>query len=287
MTRRDALLMAAPGAFLLVVLMILPALAVLPIALTDWEFGKAGVAFAGLANFRELVADPRFLAALTHTVIYMLAVVPVTLLLGFLIANAIEGAGAFKSFYRAAHFLPVVATMAAMAIAWGALLHPTTGLLNQFLGLFGFAPRGWLQSETLVLPSLILIGIWQNIGFSVVMFLAGFKTIPQELVDAAAIDGAVRPLDRMRTVTLPLLGPIILFVAVITAKRALAVFDTVAVLTQGGPGHSSEVMLHLLYVESFERLRAGYGAAVTVVYLLLLLAVTGFQRVLDKRVHYR
>ena len=287
MTGRGIMMLAAPGAFLLVALMIVPALAVLPVALTDWDFGKGNIDFVGLANFIELARDPRFVAAFLNTGLYTLVVVPVTLLLGFAIANAIEGAGAMKPFYRAAHFLPVVATMSAMAIVWEALLHPTVGLLNQTLGLFGFAPRGWLQSEALVLPTLIAIGVWQNIGFAVVMFLAALRTIPRELLDAAIIDGATRPWDRLRAVVLPLIAPIALFITVITAKRALAVYDTVAVLTLGGPGHSSEVMLHLLYVESFEQLRAGYGAAITVVYLLMLLSVTGLQRALDRKVHYR
>jgi multiple sugar transport system permease protein len=287
MTGRGIRLLAAPGAFLLIALMIVPALVVLPIALTDWEFGKGHIAFIGLANFVELANDARFVAALANTSLYTIVVVPVTLLLGFAIANAIEGAGALKPFYRAAHFLPVVATMAAMAIAWETLLHPTVGLLNQAIGLFGIPPRGWLLDEDLVLPTLMAIGIWQNIGFAVVMFLAALRTIPQELLDAAAIDGATAPLDRMRTVVLPLIAPIALFITVITAKRAMAIYDTVTVLTLGGPGNSSEVMLHLLYIESFERLRAGYGAAITVVYLLMLLSVTGLQRALDRRVHYR
>jgi len=287
MTRSTALWLALPGLALLLVLMILPALAVLPVALTDWEFGKPGIGFAGLDNFRELAGDRRFASGLGNTLVYMAAVVPVSLLLGFIIANAIQGAGALGSFYRAAHFLPVVATMSAMAIAWDALLHPTIGLLNHMLGWFGIAPQGWLMDEHLVMPTLIVIGVWQNIGFAIVMFLAALRTVPRDLLDAAAIDGAVNPWDRMRTVVLPLIGPVALFVGVITAKRALSVFDTVAVLTKGGPGAASEVMLHLLYVESFERLRAGYGAAITCVYLLLLLSLTAGQRLLDKRVHYR
>ncbi|MBL0915034.1 MAG: sugar ABC transporter permease [Sphingopyxis sp.] len=287
MSGRTAFLLALPGLVLLLALMILPALSVLPLALTDWEFGRGAIRFTGMSNFAELLNDPRFGAAFWNTVRFVIAVVPATLLIGFVIAGAIEDAGPLKPFYRAAHFLPVVATMSAMALAWETLLHPTIGVFNQMLGLVGVAPRGWLQDESLVLPTLIGIGIWQNIGFAVVMFLAGFRTIPQDLLDAAQIDGAVRPLDRMRTVTLPLLSPIALFITVITAKRALGVYDTVAVLTKGGPAEASEVMLHLLYVESFERLRAGYGAAITVVYLLLLLSVTVLQRVLDKRVHYR
>lgn len=287
MKRRAEFWLAVPGTLALLVLMIVPALSILPMALTDWEFGKGQVGFAGVANFVELATDERFIAALFNSIMYVLAVVPLTVFAGLMLAALIERAGPLKSLYRAAHFLPVVATLAAMAVAWESLLHPTFGLLNRALAVVGMEPQNWLRDERLVLPTLIVIGVWQNIGFAVVMFLAGLRTIPQDLLDAARVDGAVLPYDRMRTVVWPLLGPITLFVTVMSAKKSLAVFDTVAVLTQGGPADSSEVLLHLLFVESFERLRAGYGAAITVVYLLLLLSVTWAQRVLDKRVHYR
>jgi multiple sugar transport system permease protein len=279
--------LAAPGTFLLLSLMIVPALFVLPAAVTDWEFGRGRPAFIGLGNFVELASDPRFLAALANTVLYACIVVPVTVILGLFLALLIDRSGRMKSFYRATHFLPVVATLAAMAVAWDALLHPTFGLLNQVIEALGGHGRSWLRDEGLVLPTLAAIGVWHNLGFAIVMFLAGLRTIPRDLMDAASLDGATSPLDAARTVVLPLLGPVTLFVAVITAKKALAVYDTVTVMTQGGPEHASEVMLHLLYVESFERLRAGYGAAITVVYLALLLGVTLAQRVLDGRVHYR
>ena len=287
MKRCSQFWLAMPGTLALLTLMIVPALSILPMALTDWEFGKGDARFAGVANFIELSTDERFIAALCNSILYVLAVVPLTVFAGLLLAALIERAGPLKSFYRAAHFLPAVATLAAMAVAWEALLHPTFGLLNRALAVIGMEPQNWLRDERLVLPTLIVIGVWQNIGFAVVMFLAGLRTVPQDLLDAARVDGAVLPYDRARTVIWPLLGPITLFVTVMSAKKSLAVFDTVAVLTQGGPADSSEVLLHLMFSESFERLRAGYGAAITVVYLLLMLSVSWAQRLLDKRVHYR
>jgi multiple sugar transport system permease protein len=283
----SAALFALPGIFLLLALMLIPALLVLPIALSNWEFGRPELAFIGLGNFTELAADPRFVKAVRNTIVYAAVVVPLTVLIGLFVALLIQGSGRMMSFYRAAHFLPVVATLSAMAIAWDAVLHPTFGLFNQALSVVGLEPRNWLRDESLVLPTLALIGVWHNLGFAIIMFLAGLKSVPDELLDAAAIDGVVAPIDRLRTVVLPMLAPITLFIGVITAKKALAVFDTVTVMTKGGPDNASEVMLHLLYVESFERLRAGYGAAITVVYLMLLLSVTYAQRTLDRKVHYR
>jgi multiple sugar transport system permease protein len=279
-------LLAMPGTFLVLSLLIGPALAVLPVAFTNWEFGRDQFSLIGWRNFLELADDPRFAAALRNTIIYAAIVVPVTVTLALVLAVLIDGAGRLKAFYRTAHFLPVVSTLAAMAVAWDAVLHPTFGLLNQLLALAGVRTHNWLREEALVLPTLAVIGVWQNLGFAVIMFMAGLRSIPQPLLDAAALDGATAPLDRARLVILPLLAPITVFVTVITGKKALGVFDTVWVMTSGGPDNASEVLLHLLYVESFEHLRAGYGAALSVVYLLLVTAVVLGQRAIDRRMRY-
>jgi multiple sugar transport system permease protein len=138
-----------------------------------------------------------------------------------------------------------------------------------------------------VLPALAAIGIWQGFGFAMVLFVAGLKSIPQSLYDAAAIDGADGIFDRLQTVTMPMLGPVTMFVLILTAKRAFEVFDTVRVLTQGGPNFASDVLLHRLYTESFDFMRTGYGAALTVVYLAIVMLLTLAQaRLLDRRAHY-
>jgi multiple sugar transport system permease protein len=280
-------LLALPGTFLLATLFIAPAAVAIAVAFSNWEFGRGEIALIGVRNFLELADDPRFAAALRNTIVYVLAVVPSTVALGLLLALLIDGSGRMHAFYRTAHFLPVVSTLAAMAVAWDAVLHPTFGLVNQALELVGLRGHNWLRDEALVLPTLAVIGVWHNLGFAVIMFLAGLKSIPQPLLDAAALDGATAPLDKARTVTLPLLAPITMFITVITAKSALAVFDTVMVMTAGGPDNASEVLLHLLYVESFEHLRAGYGAAMSVVYLALVTAIVLAQRALDRRRRFR
>ena len=279
--------LASPAFLLMVLLLLGPALAVFVIAVTDWQFGSRSLSFVGLDNFQELFADRVFRASFFNTLIYVAVVVPGTLVLGLAIALLIESGSSFRAFYRAAHFLPVMATLAAMAIAWEALLHPTIGLVNQVLGDLGFGRPNWLRDQDLVLPTLCVIGIWQHLGFAMVLFLAGLKAIPQDLYDAAEIDGADGWLDRLITVTLPMLGPVSMFVLIVVALRAFEVFDTVRILTQGGPGTASEMLLHTLYVESFEFFRTGYGAAMTVVFLAIVVTLTLTQaRALDRKVHY-
>ncbi|MDH2399125.1 sugar ABC transporter permease [Bradyrhizobium sp. SSUT18] len=280
--------LAGPAVLLLVLLFFVPVIAVFVIALTDWQFGAHTFAFVGIANFREVFADDGFRASLLNTVIYVLIVVPGTVILGLAIAMLIESGRSLRALYRAIHFLPFMATLAAMAIAWEALLHPTIGLVNQTFSALGLPTANWLRDEVTALPVLAIIGIWQNLGFAMVLFLAGLKAIPHDLYDAAEIDGADLWLDRVRTVTLPMLGPVSMFVVIVVALRAFEAFDTIKVLTKGGPGHASDVLLYTLYRESFEYLRTGYGAAVAVVFLLIVVALTIIQaRVMDKRVHYQ
>jgi len=280
--------LTGPAVALLLTLFIFPALAVVVIALTDWQFGAKSLRFVGLANFSAVFADPGFRASLGNTLAYVAMVVPGTVLAGLGTALLIESGKSFRAFYRAAHFLPFMATLAATAIAWEALLHPTVGLVNMAFAALGLPTANWLRDETTVLPVLALIGIWQNLGFAMVLFLAGLKNIPQDLYDAADVDGADQWLDRLRTVTLPMLGPVAMFVVIVVALRAFEAFDTVQILTQGGPGHASELLLYTLYRESFEFLRAGYGAAITVVFLVIAVTLTLIQvRLMDSRVHYQ
>lgn len=284
---RSGYLLIGPAMLLLLALFLLPTLAVFAIALTDWRFGARTLSFVGLRNFVELLADRAFRQSLGNTVVYALIVVPTTLALGLAIALLIESGRSLRAFYRAVHFLPYMATLAAMAIAWEALLHPTVGLINQVLRVAGLPTANWLRDQATVLPVLAAIGIWKNLGFAMVMFLAGLKNIPADLHDAADIDGADFWLDRLRTVVLPMLGPVGLFVLIVTALRAFETFDTVRILTQGGPSKASEMLLYTLYMESFEYMRTGYGAAVTVVFLAIVVALTLVQaRVGDRRVHY-
>jgi len=283
-----AIALAGPATVLLLLLFILPVAAIIAIALTDWQFGTSSLHFVGLANFEAIFADDAFTASLRNTVVYVSIVMPGTVLGGLAVALLIESGNTLRDFYRAIHFLPFMATLAAMAIVWEALLHPTMGLVNSTFAAVDLPTANWLRDETTVLPVLALIGIWQNLGFAMVLFLAGIRSIPQDLYDAADIDGADRWLDRLMTVTLPMLGPVAMFVVIVVALRAFEVFDTVQILTQGGPGHASEVLLHTLYRESFEYLRTGYGAAITVVFLVIAVALTLIQaRLIDKRVHYQ
>ncbi|TCZ51770.1 carbohydrate ABC transporter permease [Roseicella aquatilis] len=280
-------LLAAPAALALFALLLGPSLMLLALSFTDWELGADGLRWIGLGNYAELLEDDSFLAALRNTLLYVAVVMPASIGLGLGVALLVEGGTRLRAAFRAIYFLPVVSLLVAMATAWQFLLHPTIGPVNRLLGLFGITPVNWLGSSDWVLPSLCAIGVWENLGYVVVLFMAGLIAIPAELYAAAEVDGARSGWARFRLVTWPLLGPTTLFVVTITAIRCLRVFDTVAALTKGGPNKASEVLLHVMYKEGFTYFRIGYSAAITAVFLAVVLALMLLQtRILDRRVHY-
>jgi multiple sugar transport system permease protein len=282
-----AWMLSAPAVLAYVLMLALPTLATMLLAFTDFELGATGFAWIGLDNFAEMLSDRGFGISLRNTLIYVGLVTPGSIAGALALALLIEAGLRGRTLFRAVFFLPVVSLTVAMAAAWQYLLHPTIGPLNAMLRLAGMGAPEWLSSSSTVLISLAAIGIWENLGFNLVLFLAGLTAIPRELYSAAEVDGARSGWDRFRLVTWPMLGPTTLFVLTITMIRAVRVFDTVAVLTQGGPNKASQVLLYTMYEEGFTYFRLGYSAAITLVFLAIVLAIMWLQtKLLDKRVHY-
>ncbi|MEP7454213.1 sugar ABC transporter permease [Phyllobacterium sp. SB3] len=279
--------LAAPAILLIVVLILLPTLAVLVFSLTNYELGYDDFQFVGLDNYIELFRDRTFLISLKNTAIYTAIVTPFSVFIGLGVALLIEGEKRGRTFFRTVYFLPVASLLVAMATVFQYLLHPTIGPVNAILSMIGIAGPNWLGSSSTVLFSLAIIGIWQSVGFNMVLFLAGLTAIPRELYAAAEVDGAKGSWERFRLVTWPMLGPTTLFVTTISVINAVKVFETVKTLTEGGPNKSSEVLLFTIYQEGFVFLRVGYASAMTVIFLAFLIVLMLVQyRVLDRRVHY-
>jgi multiple sugar transport system permease protein len=282
-----AWLLTLPAALSFALLLLLPTLAAVAMAFSDFELGAWPPAWIGLDNFAEMWSDRTFRISLRNTLLYVALVAPASVGLGLGVALLVEGLARGRGFFRAVFFLPVVSLTVAMASAWQYLLHPTIGPVNALLRMVGLAGPEWLSSSDWVLVSLGAIGVWENAGFNMVLFLAGLSAIPRELREAATVDGAASAWERFRLVTWPLLGPTTLFVVTITTIRSIRVFDTVAVLTRGGPNKASEVLLYTMYTEGFTYLRLGYSAAITLVFLSIVLALMLLQnRVLERRTHH-
>ncbi|MDX2483159.1 MAG: sugar ABC transporter permease [Pseudodonghicola sp.] len=279
--------LAAPSMMLLFLLMLLPIAVMLVMSLTNYRFGDLSYAFVGAENYLDLADDRTFWRALSNTFVYVAIVVPGSVALGLALAVMTTGLRRGRKIYQMIFFLPVTATVVAMATVWKYLLHGTIGPFNLVLQSLGLPAIDFFSDPDLALTGLAIINIWSLAGFNMVLFAAGLTAIPSELYDAAEIDGLSEPLDRFFSVTLPLLGPTTLFVIVTSTITAFKVFDTVAVITRGGPRGSTDVLLYTTYLEGFSYFRMGSAAAMTVVFLAIIMVFALLQTwVLDKKVHY-
>jgi len=276
-----------PVALLMVAIYLAPIAAVAVLSLTDYELGAPDFTWVGDAHFRAMLADPVFWRAMRNTFTYAAIVVPAAVGLGLMVALLVQRRGRLGGVYQIIFYLPVTTTLVAMATVWHFVLHPQLGPLNAALGALGLGRLDVFSDPDLVLAGLAVIGAWQLVGFNMILFLAGLTAIPQDLYDAAAVEGADHPIDRFLRVTWPLLGPTTMFVLVTTCITAFKVFDTVVVLTRGGPLGRSEVLLYAMYLEGFQYFRIGYASALTLVFLALVVAAAAIQSFLiDRKVHY-
>ncbi|CDM62820.1 MULTISPECIES: carbohydrate ABC transporter permease [Rhizobium] len=284
---RTAWLLSLPAIVLVFLFILVPVAAVIALGFSDFELGYAGFKFVGVENYAELLTDRTFKRSLWNTTVYTAIVTPVSIFMALGLAMLIEAEGFGRAFFRTAYFLPVASLLVAMATVWQYLFHPTIGPVNAMLSQIGIQGPNWLGASSTVLYGLSIIGIWQSVGFNLVLFLAGLTAIPRELYAAAAVDGARSGWDRFRLVTWPMLGPTTLFVTTISIINSVKVFETVKTLTEGGPNKASEVLLFTIYQEGFVYLRVGYASAMTVVFLAILVVLMFLQyRIQDRQVHY-
>lgn len=279
------LMFAAPASLLLLAIYIIPMLVLAGFSVTDYQLGALSTRFVGIGNFVKAFEDPVFLRALANTAIYAAIVIPFGVFLALGVALLVYNRKRSRAFWEVAYFLPVTATLVAMATVWQFLLHPSLGPVNAAIKWLGFEPVAFLSNPVLLIPTMALMGVWQILGFNMVLFLAGLTAISKDLHEAVRLDGAKNPIDRFLTVTWPMLGPTTMFVVVTTSISAFKVFETVAVLTKGRSG--SETLLFDLYLEGFEYSNTGYAAALTIIFLAIVLILSIGQTLhMDRKVHY-
>lgn len=278
---------ALPSVILLVTTLLLPIVLVIGMSFTDYELGALEFSFVGLDNYFAMSREPAVWRSLFNTAYYVALVVPTSVVIGLLLAVMVNGLKRGKRVYQIAFFLPVTSTLVAMATVWKYLLHGTIGPVNHLLASLGLPTLEFFGDPALVMPALAIIGVWALAGFNMVLFAAGLTAIPEELYEAAAVDGIDSPIERFFAVTLPMLGPTTMFVIITTSITAFKVFDTVAVLTRGGPQGASDVLLYINYLEGFQYMRIGVASAITILFLAVILLLSLIQaKVLDRKVHY-
>ncbi len=271
----------APALLLIGVFFFLPVLAALLLSFTDFDIYALGdldrLRFVGFANYLQLLQSPLFWTALGNTLYFVVVGGPLSVAVSLGAALLVSSRLIrFPGFFRAAFFLPVVTTLVAVAVVWRYLYHPRYGLLNYGLSWFGIAPIDWLGDPAWAMPAIILMAVWKNFGFNMIIFIAGLQNIPAQLYEAARIDGA-SPWQQFRHITLPLLGPTFLFVALMTMIGYFQVFAEPYVMTQGGPANRTLSVVLLMYEEGFRWWNMGYASAAAFVLFALILAATVLQ----------
>lgn len=251
------------------------------VSLQDWNLIR-DARFVGLDNYRELWGDADFRRALSNTLYYLVGYLPLVMVGGLGLALLVNTKLRGVAIFRAMYFLPVVTSWVVVALLWKWLLNPSDGLVNWGLGLVGIDGPGWWTSRTWAMPSVILASAWKDLGFVMIILLAGLQSIDETLYEAAKIDGA-GAWRRLRSVTIPMLTPSLFFVTVISLINGFQVFDQVWVMTDGGPAGSSTVVVEQIVKNTFSYGRAGYASAMSVVLFLVILVVTALQMRLQKR----
>jgi multiple sugar transport system permease protein len=242
--------------------------------------------WVGLDNYRQIPGDPTFRLAIQHTIVYTAMFVPATMFVGLLIAVALNRKVRGISIYRTAAYVTMAVSTINEAIIFMWLFEPSFGIVNATLNAVGLPQGQWLSSPEQALYVIVAMTVWGWTGFAVVIYLAALQGVPQELQEAAAIDGA-KPVTIFRTITLPLLSPAALFLAVWLSINALQLFDEVYLTTRGGPLHATTVIVYYLFDQAFQQFDAGYAAALAYVLFMVILVITFIQFRLGKRfVHY-
>jgi multiple sugar transport system permease protein len=276
----------APALLLIVIFFFIPVLAALALSTTDFDLyalaDRSVLRWVGKANYSALLANPDFARALRNTFYFVLVGGPLSIAVSLGAAMLVSARLApYKSFFRTVYFAPVVTTLVAVAVVWRYLLHTRYGLINYGLGALGIHPIDWLGDPKWSMPAIIFMAVWKNFGYNMVIFIAGLQNIPNELYEAAELDGA-KAWTRFRNVTLPMLRPTLVFVSVITLIGYFQLFAEPYVMTQGGPVKSTQSIVLLMYEEGFRWWRMGSAAAIAFVLFVIMLIGTALQLLLRR-----
>jgi len=271
----------APALLVIAVFFFLPVFAALAMSFTDFDIyalaDSRNMRLVGLQNYAQLLQTPLFWQAFGNTLYFVVVGVPLSITVSFGAALLLHSRLVkFRAFFRTALFAPVVTTLVAVAVIWRYLFHPHYGLLNYTLGRIGIPPIDWLGDPHWAMPAIIVFAVWKNFGYNMIILLAGLQSIPEQLYEAARIDGASM-WQQFRHVTLPMLAPIVTMVNILTIAGYFQLFAEPYVMTQGGPLQSTVSVLYFMYEEGFKWWNLGSASAVAFVLFLFIFCVTAVQ----------
>jgi multiple sugar transport system permease protein len=271
----------APALLAIVVFFVVPVVAALVMSFTDFDIyalaDLRNLRFIGLENYAQLLRTPLFWQALLNTGIFVVLGVPLSIGVSLGAALLVHSRFArLKGFYRTVYFAPVVTTLVAVAVVWRFLLHTRYGWLNYALGAFGIEPIDWLGDPHWAMPSIVLLSVWKNFGYNMIILLAALQAVPPDLYEAARIDGA-SAWRQLCDVTLPAIAPVLLMVSILTIAGHFQIFAEPYVMTQGGPAQRTITVLYFMYEEGFKWWSLGSASAVAFVLFAIMFVVTLLQ----------
>lgn len=254
------------------VFIIYPVFYSLGVSFTDWDLINP-MKFVGLKNYQNLLSDPKFWNSLKNTFLFIIGYLPSVMIIGLAVALLLNSKIRFKSVFRGIYFLPVVTSWVAVSLVWKWLLNPKFGLINYFLSLISIHGPNWLNDPKTAMLAIIITSVWKDIGFIMVLYLGGLQNISPSLYEAADIDGADK-WHQFWKITLPMLKPTTFFVSMISLINSFQVFDQVNIMTEGGPGDATTVLVQNIYNSAFKYSEMGYAAAMSWVLFLIILVVS-------------
>jgi multiple sugar transport system permease protein len=270
-----------PALVVVLTIIIFPWVFTIWMSFNEWKVGSP-TRFVGLANYLRLPADPRFVEAVGHTLVYTVLSVLLPVIFGTFAAVVFHAKFPFRGVLRAIFIMPMMATPVAVALVWTMMFHPQLGVLNYLLSLIGIGPQLWVFHPATVIPSLVLVETWQWTPLVMLIVLGGIAALPTEPYESAQIDGA-GIWQMFRYITLPLILPFIFIAAMIRTIDAVKSFDIIFAITQGGPGSASETINIYLYSVAFVYYDLGYGSAIAVIFFVLIIVLAAILLYLRQR----
>ena len=276
----------APAVIAIFIFFFIPVIAAFIMSFTDFDIYALGsfdtVRFIGLKNYIQLFEDPLFWQSLQNTTYYVVMATPLAIAISLGAAILLNSKLIkYKGFFRLSYFIPYITTLVAVAIVWRFIYHPKFGILNYFLGLFGIDPLDWLGNPVLAMPAIVIMSVWKSFGYNMIIFLAGLQNIPEDLYEAASLEGA-NEWQKFKAITIPMLAPTTLFVSIITIVGYFQLFAEPYIMTQGGPLNKTLSIVGYMYQEGFRWWNMGYSASISFVLFFIILIVTVIQFKLQK-----
>lgn len=279
--------MILPAMIIFFLFFIIPIGYMIYLSFHDWNFVTPDMNFIGLTNYTTLANDGRFQQVLSNTVAYTLGTVGLTIIIALFIALWLNKKGLIYSFAQSSIFSPHIISLVSVSMLWMWLMDDSYGLLNQILNGLGMDSVNWLTDSKMVIISLIIVSVWKSVGYYTLIFIAGLQSIPEDIYEAAALDNTSK-LRKLFKITIPMLSPTIFFVGITSIISSFKVFETINIMTQGGPANASNTLVYYIYEYGFKFFRIGHASAAGVILLIVISIFTFiYFRLMSKRVFYQ